>query len=118
MDQVNELIHHKVSEFLARELETPADVFITLSRVETSPDLRHSRVFVSVIPDNKRGTGLRLLRASRGRLQKYLGKSIHMKYVPKVNFMIDSQAVYGNEIDRLMAGLDIQPEETDDDSEE
>ena len=118
MLKVNELLFHKISEYTAKEVETPSDVFITLSRVETSPDLRHARVFISVIPDNKRGTALRIMKKHQGRLKKYLGQYLKMKFTPNPTFVIDSQLVYGNEIDRLLDSIKDNKIQSDDSIDE
>lgn len=107
MSQVNELLRSKINEFMTKDLEVPSDYFITLSRVDTAPNLRNARVYISVIPDNKRGSALRLLKKSHGRLQKYVGSHIAMKFTPKFQFVIDDQLVYGNEIDILLSGIDF-----------
>lgn len=110
MEQVNELLRVHISTFFARDIEFPQDVFITLSRVETTRDLKHAKVLVSVIPDNKRGTGLRVLKKYRSRLQKYVSSKVKMKFTPAIHFGIDSQEVYGNEVDRILDSLEIKPE--------
>lgn len=105
MLKVNELLYHKISEYIAKEVEMPSGVFVTLSRVETSPDLRHARVFISVIPDNKRGTGLRLLKKHQGKIKRKLAQYLQMKFTPNPTFVIDGQVIYGNEIDRLLDSI-------------
>lgn len=111
MSQVNELIRSKINEFITRELEIPSEYFITLTRVDTAPDLRHTKAFINVIPDNKRGSALRLLRTNQKNIQKYIGRNIAMKFTPKISFEIDSQAVYGNEIDQLLDSIDFSKHE-------
>lgn len=102
MEQINHLIHTKINEFLSKDLEMPLNTFITVSKVETSKDLRHAKVLISVIPDNKRGTSLRLLNKNNKRIQKYIGQNTKIKFIPKIKFEIDSEIVIGNEIDQLL----------------
>ena len=61
MELVNANIHKYIDEYILREIDLPRDLFVTLTRVETTKDLKFSKIFLSVIPDNKRGTALRIL---------------------------------------------------------
>lgn len=126
MLKVNELIYHKISEYIAKEVEMPENVFITLSRVEVTPDLRHAKVFISVIPDNKRGTALRLMKKHQSKIKKSLAKYLKMKFIPSPSFVIDGQLVFGNEMDRLLdsirednlaKGINLDEDQEDDEDE-
>jgi ribosome-binding factor A len=105
MDQVNNLIHTTINEFLSKEMEMPINTFVTISKVETSKDLRHAKILISVIPDNKRGSALRVLNKNSSRIQKYLSKNTKIKFIPKINFGIDSELVIGNEMDQILDNL-------------
>jgi ribosome-binding factor A len=105
MDQVNESVNKTINDFFIKHMETPVDFMVTLSRVETSPNLRYSKVYISVLPDNKRGSALRLVRKHAARLQGYLKGQLHMKYIPKVEFVIDGNEIYANEIEKLLAEI-------------
>lgn len=105
MLQVNTVIRQYVDEFFIREMEMPRDLFVSITKVKTSKDLRYSTIYLTVIPDNKRGTALRLLRGQRGRIHKYLKKHLHMKYIPRVQFNIDGQEAYGQQMDRLLEDI-------------
>lgn len=102
LEKLNDLLRVHVNDFITREIELPLEFFITLSQVEISPDMRHAHISIIVIPDNMRGTALRILRNHTGRLHNYLGKKMRTKLIPKPSFVIDSQLVYGNEMDKLL----------------
>lgn len=118
MKQVNEVILHKVGEFLSKNVETPRDVFITVTKINTSRDLRHATVFFNAFPDNKRGTAMRIMKKNKGKFQRFLSKNLYMKYLPNLHFEIDAQAIYGNSIDRMLDELDIPPAEDEQDINE
>ncbi len=90
MKQVNELIHHQVAELLLREVELPIGTFVTITRVETTRDLRYATVYVTAIPDGKRVTIMKSLNRGRSDIQKALGGKIQMKFTPRVHFEFDS----------------------------
>lgn len=103
--QINDLLRQHVNDFIAKELEVPVEYFITLSKVDTAPDLRAATIYLTVIPDNKRGTALKLLRHSVGGLRKYIAVRMKIRFTPRITFAIDGQVVYGNEIDELLDSL-------------
>lgn len=98
MRQVNELVHQHVSEIIAKDIELPLSVFVTLLSVKTSKDLRHADIYITVLPDNKRGTGLRSLQNKAKKIQLLLGKRIKMKYTPQLHFKIDSQEIKAQQV--------------------
>ena len=53
IQRVNQLIKKELGQILLREIEFPADTLVTVTRVETSPDLREGKIFISVIPEIK-----------------------------------------------------------------
>ncbi len=93
MRQVNELLRHTVSELINREIELPLDSFVTITRVETTRDLKHATIYVTVIPDGKRVSTMKQLQGQKRRVQRELGKRIEMKYTPKLRFKFDQQQI-------------------------
>src|SRR6185503_20444266 len=86
MRRVNEAVREVVSEAVG-ELKDPRIGFVTITGVETSPDLRHARVFVSVLgSESKRAKSLQGLEAAHGILQSRLARELHMKRTPQLAF--------------------------------
>lgn len=107
MLRVNSLVRH----VLADEIERLSDErleFVTVTGVDTSPDLRHAIVYVDVLGDPEPALEA-LGRASR-RLQNALGGQVSMKYTPRLEFAIDPAVVSGNRIDTILRGLDKEEE--------
>ena len=89
MRRVNEAVRQVLSEALP-ELKDPRIGFVTVTGVETSPDLQHARVFVSVFGSaKKRQATLDALAAAHGVLQARLGRELRMKRTPLVAFEYD-----------------------------
>ncbi len=103
--QINQLLKTKINEILVKDIDIPANVFITISKIETSPDLRYAKVFISVFPDNKKGTALKILRKNTAKIQKYIGQTTKIKFTPKLRFLIDSKIVAINEIDEILSKI-------------
>jgi ribosome-binding factor A len=105
MRKVNEAVRHVLSEAVP-ELKDPRIGFVTITGVETSPDLRHARVFVSVLgPEKKRQTTLDGLAAAHGVLQMRIGRALRMKRTPQLLFEYDRSVEEGVRIGKLIDDL-------------
>lgn len=107
MRQVNELLRQHISEILVREMELPLDSFVTVTRVETSRDLKHATVYVMILPDNRRVSTLRALTKHLGALQRLLGPRLKMKFTPRLKFTLDEQEIKAQQVYTV---LDTPPE--------
>ena len=105
MRRVNESVRQVLSEALP-ELKDPRIGFVTLTGVETSADLRHARVFVSVLgPERKRQGTLDALSAAHGFLQARLGRELRMKRTPQLVFEYDRSVAEGVRMTKLIDEL-------------
>ena len=88
--RVNEAVREVLSEAIATELKDPRVGFVTVTAVDTSPDLRHAHVFVSVLGDDKqREDSLAGLSSSHGYLQSRVASRLRMKHTPTLEFEYD-----------------------------
>ena len=102
MRRVNEAVREVVSDH-AGELKDPRIGFITVTSVETSPDLRHARVYVSVLGDeSERERALEGLSSSRGVLQAKIGEELRLKRTPTLTFEYDPSIDHGLRMRRLI----------------
>ena len=88
--RVAELVRHELSRILLDGVHDPRVGFITVTRVEVSADLRHAKVFLSVMgnPANARTT-LRGLMSARGVMRRRLGERVELRRVPELAFHLD-----------------------------
>ncbi len=89
--QVNDHLRTTIGIIISQEIEVPLGCFVTISRVETSRDLKHARVFVTIIPDSEAPSTLTWLKRRGPEIQSYLGRKIQMKFTPKLQFVLDEQ---------------------------
>lgn len=101
IDQVNEMLMRSISQIIQRELELDKAI-VTVSKVSTSPDLSRATVFVTIMPESKRGSALTILKKNKVHLQKELGSSIHLRKTPKLQFKIDNQAEKAQKLEALL----------------
>lgn len=101
--RVNEAIKEVLSAAIASEMLDPRVGFVTVTGVETSPDLRHAKVFVSVMGDaRERSATLTALDASHGFLQNRVAGSVRLKRTPQLEFVYDETIERGMRITQLM----------------
>jgi ribosome-binding factor A len=103
MRRVNEALREVLSARIAEGLKDPRIGFVTVTAVETSPDLRHARVFVSVLGnDQEREESLAGLQRAHGVLQAEIAKVTHMKRTPELKFVYDKTVERGMRINELL----------------
>lgn len=102
MRRVNEAVREVVS-IGTGELKDPRIGFVTVTSVETSPDLRHARVYVSVLGDeSERERALEGLSSSRGVLQAKVNAELRLKRTPTLTFEYDPSIDHGMRMSRLI----------------
>src|SRR5690242_15670918 len=105
MRRVNEAVREVVSEGL-NELKDPRIGFVTVTGVETSPDLHHARVFVSVLgSEGKRAKTLAGLAAAHGVLQARVARELRLKRTPQLAFEYDPTVERGVRMTQLIDEL-------------
>jgi ribosome-binding factor A len=103
MRRVNEALREVLSVRIAEGLKDPRIGFVTVTAVETSPDLRHARVFVSVLGNKQeREDSLAGLQHAHGLLQAEIAKLTHMKRTPELKFIYDETVDKGMRITELL----------------
>lgn len=103
MRRVNEVMREVIGGAIASELEDPRIGFVTVTAVETSPDLRAARVHVSVLgSDAEREDTLAALRSSHGVLQAEVAKQMRLKRTPTLSFHYDESVERADRLTRLL----------------
>ncbi len=103
MRRVNEAVREVLSARIAEGLKDPRIGFVTLTSVDTSPDLRHARVYVSVLGDeSERSETLAGLSSAHGVLQQAIASELRMKRTPTLQFVFDESIDRGMRITELL----------------
>ena len=114
--RINEEIQKELSS-LIRNLKDPRvqDTMISITHVETTPDLRYCKVFVSFLQEDKAEGALKGLKSAGGWLRRELGHSLNLRYTPELVWELDDSITYGAKMLKLINSL--QPEEDKADEE-
>lgn len=103
MRRINEVLREVVGAAISGELIDPRIGFVTVTAVETSPDLRTAKVFVSVLGDEEeREATFEGLRSSRGVIQSRIAAETRMKRTPTLTFHYDETIEKGVRISQLL----------------
>ena len=121
-ERVQEQLVHELSDIIRKDLRDPRLGFLTLTGAEISRDLRHSKVFFSVLGDeqSKKDT-LRALESATGLLRSTYAKRVKMRVAPEITFEYDDGIARGQRIFQLLDEVqdDLKPRpEGEDEAEE
>jgi ribosome-binding factor A len=105
MRRVDEAMREVLSGAITSELKDPRVGFVTVTAVETAPDLRHARVFVSVLgTESERRRTLDALEHAHGYLQRRVAGELRLKHTPTLKFAYDDSADRSLRIAELLEG--------------
>ncbi len=106
IQKVNSLIKEQISEIFTRELNLKEGVFLTVVKVDTTKDLRYTRIFISVFPEADRNYVLVALKNEKNKIQKVLNKKLTMKILPKIIFKLDTTEAEADEIEKILRKIE------------
>jgi ribosome-binding factor A len=99
-------IQHEVSFLISRDLKDRRIGFVTVTGVRMSPDLRHAKIFISLMgSDIEKKESLETLNHAAGWIRRQLGQRIRMKFLPDIVFLRDTSQEYGERIDTLIGEI-------------
>jgi ribosome-binding factor A len=106
LERVNQLIKEEVSVLLQRELKDPRLGFVTVTEVAVTPDLKHAKVYVSVLgPEEQWASTLEALRSARGFVRNWLRRHLDLRTTPEIAFRPDRSMEHAAHIQSLLAEL-------------
>lgn len=101
--RVDEAVREVLSEAIAQDLKDPRVGFVTVTAVKTSSDLRHARVFVSVLGDEEARTATMAgLQSAHGYLQRRVAERLRIKNTPAIEFVYDESIDRGMRISAIL----------------
>lgn len=102
-ERLAETIKQEVANILRDEVKDPRVGFATITKVEVSADLRHAKIYVSVLGEKKeQDASMEALQKAKGFIRAELGKRVRLRYVPEVNFILDHSIDYGTRVLKLL----------------
>ena len=105
--RINEEIQKELSSCI-RNLKDPRvqDTMISITRVETTPDLRWAKVYVSFLQADRAKDAIKGLKSAGGYLRRELGRALNLRYTPELQWALDDSITYGARMLALINSLD------------
>ena len=112
VERVTEFIRREASEIIQRQLKDPRIGFVTITRVEMTPDLRQAKIYVSVYGDGQeKEKSIKGLKSARGFIQGEIGRRARLRHTPEIFFRLDESLEKGAQVLKKMN--EISPPEVD-----
>ena len=108
--RVGDLLREEIADILMYKLKDPRIGFVTVTGIDMAPDLKSARVYVSILREEEREITLDVLNSSRNFFRSILSKRLKMKFIPHVEFRLDTSIEYGYKIDKLLKEIKDQDE--------
>ena len=107
INRINEEIQKELSSLL-RTVKDPRvqDTMISITRVETTPDLRFAKIYVSFLEEDKAKDAIKGLQSASGYLRRELGRELNLRYTPELQWSHDDSITYGAKMLKLINSLD------------
>ncbi|MDD5589994.1 MAG: ribosome-binding factor A [Candidatus Portnoybacteria bacterium] len=100
--RVNEVIKEEVGRIILEQEDFGSEVFLTILSVDSSPDLTHSNIMVSVFPSKKSQSVLKILNHDIFDIQQELNKKLNMRPVPKIRFVLTETEEEAEKIEKIL----------------
>ncbi len=104
--QINELLREHIGDIFVHALNLKPGVLATITKVDTTPDLRRADILVSVFPESESDYVMNALKREKWKIQKALYARLYMKPLPKLSFLFDPTASKADEIERILKSLE------------
>ncbi len=112
INRINEEIQKSIADNL-RNLKDPriTDTMISVTRVETTPDLRYAKVYVSFLEENKAADAMKGLKSAAGYLRRELASDLKLRYTPELQWALDDSITYGAKLLKLINSLEVSSDD-------
>ena len=104
IDRISEEVRREVDRIIREELSDPRiSGTFSITRADVTRDLRHAKIYVSVLEDDRRDGLMAALKSASGYIRRALGKGILIRYSPELSFVSDQNIAYGVHIAKVLA---------------
>ena len=112
IDGINQEIQRELSSLL-RTVKDPRvqDVMISITRVETTPDLRYTKVYVSFLQQEKADEAMKGLKSAAGYLRRQIAANLQLRHAPEIQWALDDSITYGAKMLELINSLGVKQDE-------
>ncbi len=103
--KINELIQKELGQIILREIEFSKNTLVTITRVETSPDLSQTKVYISCWPENQGHRILQILKRQGYHIQYKLNKRLKTKIIHRIRFVKELKTIQAGRIEQILDNI-------------
>ena len=112
INRINEEIQKELSSLLRTLKDSRVqDTMISITRVETTPDLRYTKVYVSFLQEERANDAMKGLNSAAGYLRRQLAQNLQLRYAPEIVWALDDSITYGAKMLKLINSLGVSNDE-------
>lgn len=102
--RINEAIRKEVAELIRTEIKDPkvSNALISVVEVNTTSDLKHCKIYISVLEDSKKEDAIKGLTAASGFIRKEIARRVNLRNTPELIFKIDESMEYGMKMSQII----------------
>jgi len=118
IERINAELQKAISNIISNDIRDPQiDAIISVSSVETTPDLSYARVFITSIGATPTSEVLNRIKGAAGFIRGKLSKAVKLRITPRLEFMLDNSNEYGSRIDSILNSITYSTKPDDEDEE-
>ena len=112
INRINEEIQKELSGLLRTLKDSRVqNTMISITRVETTPDLRYTKVYVSFLQEERANEAMKGLKSAAGYLRRQLAQNLQLRYAPEIVWALDDSITYGAKMLKLINSLGVSNDE-------
>ena len=103
--RVRDLLREEIADIIIFKVKDPRIGFLTVTGVDVTDDLKIAIVYVSILKEEEKQSTLDILQAAKSFIRSELSKRLKMKFIPSIDFRLDTSIEYGNRIEQLLSEI-------------
>ena len=103
--RVRDLLREEIADIIFFKVKDPRIGFLTVTGVDVTDDLKIAIVYVSILKEEEKQSTLDILQAAKSFIRSELSKRLKMKFIPSIDFRLDTSIEYGNRIEQLLSEI-------------
>jgi ribosome-binding factor A len=100
--RVGDLLREEIADIIIYKLKDPRIGFVTVTGVDVTDDIKIAIAYISILKEEEKKTTLDILNSAKSFIRSELSKRLRMKFIPSIEFRLDSSVEYGSRIETLL----------------
>ena len=110
--RVSDLLREEIADIIMYKLKDPRIGFVTVTGVDVTDDIKIAVVYISILKEEEKKTTLDILNSAKSFIRSELSKRLRMKFIPSIEFRLDTSIEYGSRIEKLLNDIRKKSEDS------